>query len=194
MDSAKERRHFTGQEKLAILQRHLVEKVPVSDLCEEHGLHPTVFYRWQKDLFEHAAAGFDSSNGRGRTGSAKRAEDAASSPNGIASWTRDASGGGPRDGQRAQRRWPDEGGAPRPLLAERRASRTTDALGGGYRSALKQPERRPRGQDRKAGDGFVPRTSVSDPFRDWHPSEESAGRSPASWKKEYPGRRSPGSS
>jgi transposase-like protein len=70
-----QRRHFTGAEKVAILRRHLVEKVPVSDLCEEHGLHPTVFYRWQKDLFENGAAGFDSP--RNRNGSAKRGEDAA---------------------------------------------------------------------------------------------------------------------
>lgn len=54
-----QRRHFTGQEKVAILRRHLVEKVPVSDLCEEHGLHPTVFYRWQKDFFEQGAVVFD---------------------------------------------------------------------------------------------------------------------------------------
>jgi transposase-like protein len=59
MSDTKERRHFTGQEKVAILRRHLVEKVPVSDLCEEHGLHPTVFYRWQKDFFEHGAVVFD---------------------------------------------------------------------------------------------------------------------------------------
>ena len=25
---------------MAILRRHLLEKVPISDLCEEHGLHP----------------------------------------------------------------------------------------------------------------------------------------------------------
>jgi transposase-like protein len=67
-----QRWHFTGQEKVAILRRHLVEKVPVSDLCEEHGLHPTLFYRWQKDLFENGAACFDSP--RNRNG---RSEDAA---------------------------------------------------------------------------------------------------------------------
>ena len=44
----KERKHYTGEEKVAILRRHLLDKVPVSDLCEEHGLQPTVFYRWQK--------------------------------------------------------------------------------------------------------------------------------------------------
>src|SRR3972149_5026204 len=68
-------RHFAGQEKVAILRRHLVEKVPVSDLCEEHGIHPTLFYRWQKDWFEQGAVVFDAP--RGRNGSAKRSEDAA---------------------------------------------------------------------------------------------------------------------
>jgi hypothetical protein len=46
----KERKHFTPEEKVAILTRHLLEKVPVSELCEELGLRPTVFYRWQKEL------------------------------------------------------------------------------------------------------------------------------------------------
>jgi transposase-like protein len=36
----------------------LLDKVPVSDLCEEHGLQPTVFYRWQKEFFEKGAAAF----------------------------------------------------------------------------------------------------------------------------------------
>ena len=40
----KERRHHTGEEKVAILRRHLLNKVPVSDLCDELGLQPTVFY------------------------------------------------------------------------------------------------------------------------------------------------------
>jgi len=31
---------------------------PVSDLCEELGLQPTVFYRWQKEFFENGAAAF----------------------------------------------------------------------------------------------------------------------------------------
>jgi len=42
------------------LRRHLLDKVPVSDLCEELGLWPTVFYRWQKELFENGAAAFQS--------------------------------------------------------------------------------------------------------------------------------------
>src|ERR1700675_3323159 len=60
----KERKHYTAEEKVAILRRHLLDKVPVSDLCEELGLKPTVFYRWQKEFFENGAAAFQQ---RGRT-------------------------------------------------------------------------------------------------------------------------------
>jgi transposase len=41
----KELRHFTAQQKVAILRRHLVDKVPVSEVCEENGLQPSVLYR-----------------------------------------------------------------------------------------------------------------------------------------------------
>jgi transposase len=51
----KERKHYTAEEKVAILRRHLLDKVPVSDLYEELGLQPTVFYRWQKEFFENGA-------------------------------------------------------------------------------------------------------------------------------------------
>jgi transposase-like protein len=43
---------------VAVLRRHLLDKVPVSDLCEELALQPTVFYRWQKEFFENGAAAF----------------------------------------------------------------------------------------------------------------------------------------
>ena len=55
---SRKRKHYSPQEKVAILKRHLVERVPVSDLCDEHGLHPTVFYRWQKEFFEKGAMAF----------------------------------------------------------------------------------------------------------------------------------------
>lgn len=44
---------------MAILRRHLLEKVAVSDLCDELDLAPTVFYRWQKEFFENGAAAFE---------------------------------------------------------------------------------------------------------------------------------------
>ena len=53
------RRRFTGQQKVAILREHLVEKAPVSQVCDKHGLNPTAFYRWQKEFFENGAAAFE---------------------------------------------------------------------------------------------------------------------------------------
>ena len=52
------RRKFMGEDKMAILRRHLIEKVPVSDVCQQAGIKPTLFYRWQKELFEGGAAAF----------------------------------------------------------------------------------------------------------------------------------------
>ena len=54
----KQRKHYTAEEKVAILRRHLVEQVPVSELCDKQRLQPTVFYRWQKEFFENGAAAF----------------------------------------------------------------------------------------------------------------------------------------
>ena len=59
------RRHFTAQEKVAILRRHLLEKTPISDLCDQLGLNPTLFYRWQKEFFENGTAAFEN-HGRRR--------------------------------------------------------------------------------------------------------------------------------
>jgi len=53
------RRHFSPEQKMAILRRHLLEHVPVSDLCDEYDLQPTVFYAWQKQLFEDGAVVFE---------------------------------------------------------------------------------------------------------------------------------------
>jgi transposase len=54
----KERKNYTAEEKVAILKRHLVDKEPISKLCDELALQPTVFYRWQKEFFENGAAAF----------------------------------------------------------------------------------------------------------------------------------------
>lgn len=53
-----ERKQYTPEEKVEILKRHLVEKQPVSDLCDEYHLHPTVFYRWLKQFFDNGVAAF----------------------------------------------------------------------------------------------------------------------------------------
>ena len=55
----RERRNFSGAEKMAVLREHLIEKVPISEVCEKHGVQPTLFYTWQKKLFEEGAAVFE---------------------------------------------------------------------------------------------------------------------------------------
>ena len=52
------RKHHAPEEKVAILRRHLLEKEPISKLCDQVGLQPTVFYRWQKEFFENGSAAF----------------------------------------------------------------------------------------------------------------------------------------
>lgn len=49
----KARRQFTTDQKVAILRRHLVDKVAISDLCAEYELQPSVFYYWQSQAFEN---------------------------------------------------------------------------------------------------------------------------------------------
>jgi len=60
----KQRKHFAAAEQVRLLRRRLVEKVPVSQVCEEAGIQPTQFYRWQQIFFENGTAAFERPNGR----------------------------------------------------------------------------------------------------------------------------------
>lgn len=71
----KKRKNYTAQEKVFILKRHLVDRVPASDLCDEYNLQPTVFYRWQKEFFENGAAAFEKDNSRQKKAELKRIEE-----------------------------------------------------------------------------------------------------------------------
>ena len=64
------RRTFTSQEKAAVVKRYLVDRIPVSDLCDELRLQPTQIYQWQKQLFENAHAAF------AKTGRVSKQDDA----------------------------------------------------------------------------------------------------------------------
>ena len=55
----RQRRHFTPEQKVALLRLHLLEKKPISDICEEHHLSVNLFYLWQKQLFENGTAACD---------------------------------------------------------------------------------------------------------------------------------------
>ena len=56
----RKRKFYSPEQKVQIIKEHLVEKAPLSDLCDRHGLHPTVFYRWQKSFFENGAKALES--------------------------------------------------------------------------------------------------------------------------------------
>lgn len=71
-----ERRHHSGEDKVKILRLHLLEGKPVSDLCEEHKINPSLFYQWQRTFFENGARAFEGSgNGRSETRRVKRVQD-----------------------------------------------------------------------------------------------------------------------
>ena len=52
------RKHYSPEEKVKIIRLHLIEKEPISDICERYRLNPTIFYRWQKEFFENGSAAF----------------------------------------------------------------------------------------------------------------------------------------
>lgn len=52
------RKRLSPEQKVSIVRRHLLENVPVSDLCDEFGVHATQVYQWQKQLFENAEGAF----------------------------------------------------------------------------------------------------------------------------------------
>jgi transposase-like protein len=67
------RKHLTPEQKVAIIRRHLLEKVPVSDLCDEYGIHATQYYAWQKQFFENGSVAFERKTNKAN---ARRQQDA----------------------------------------------------------------------------------------------------------------------
>jgi len=68
------RKKYSAQEKVRLLRRHLIEKEPVSDICDHYGLNPNVFYRWQKVFFENGAAAFNQAGNGRKDSHAKKLE------------------------------------------------------------------------------------------------------------------------
>ena len=64
----RQRRHFAPEQKVALLRLHLLEKKPVSDICQEHRLSVNLFYLWQKQFFENGTAAFDHAGKRRKAG------------------------------------------------------------------------------------------------------------------------------
>ena len=73
-EKSSRRRRFTTEQKVSILRRHLVDKVAVSDLCDEYRIQPSLFYLWQRQALENLAAAVEA--GGGRRGRESRQADA----------------------------------------------------------------------------------------------------------------------
>ena len=70
----KERKKYSAEEKVKQVRRHLIEKVPVSTICQETGITPVMFYRWQDQLFQNGAAAFENKTPQPPTGEHVRIE------------------------------------------------------------------------------------------------------------------------
>jgi len=52
--SNKKKQFYSPELKLELLKAHLVDKKNVTDLCQSHGIKPSLFYLWQQELFKDA--------------------------------------------------------------------------------------------------------------------------------------------
>jgi transposase len=64
----RQRRHFSPEQKVALLRLHLLEHKPVSDICQENNLSVNLFYLWQRQFFENGTAAFDNTGKRRKSG------------------------------------------------------------------------------------------------------------------------------
>lgn len=45
------RKQYSSRDKIELLRLHLVDHLSVPEICKQQNIHPTVFYRWQRQLF-----------------------------------------------------------------------------------------------------------------------------------------------
>jgi len=62
--SKRKRRRFSGEEKIKILKKHLLEGEDISSACRAEDISPTQFYQWQKALFEGGGRGVQLEGGK----------------------------------------------------------------------------------------------------------------------------------
>lgn len=61
------RRRYSATEKMAALRKHFIEKEPVSNICDELGIKPSLFYDWQRVLFSSSEQVFNRQAENGMT-------------------------------------------------------------------------------------------------------------------------------
>jgi len=58
MEQAHVRKKYLPEKRVEIMKQHLLEKKTLSDVCDTNGIHPTMYYRWLKELLSNAAYAF----------------------------------------------------------------------------------------------------------------------------------------
>ena len=74
-EEKRSRRQFSSEEKARAVTRHVLGGETVSAICDDLGVAPNLFYRWQKELFDHGAAAFEvKRRGPGASGKTRKME------------------------------------------------------------------------------------------------------------------------
>ena len=68
MSDKNRRKSYSPEQKAVILRRHITDKVPVSDLCDEYGVQPSVVYGWLRNAMENLELALQAGGQRQRNG------------------------------------------------------------------------------------------------------------------------------
>jgi transposase-like protein len=55
-------KEVSAKQKVAIVKEHLVNRVPLQELCRRYGIQPDQYNQWQAQLFDRGSAAFDDHN------------------------------------------------------------------------------------------------------------------------------------
>lgn len=58
MSEKSSRKRVSAQEKVSAVRKHLIEKVPVSEIVDSLGVHPNTYYEWQTQFFSNGEQAF----------------------------------------------------------------------------------------------------------------------------------------
>ena len=58
MEQADGRKRYLPEKRAEIMKQHLLEKKTLSEVCDANGIHPTMYYRWLKELLSNAVYAF----------------------------------------------------------------------------------------------------------------------------------------
>ena len=66
MSHTRTRRHFSAEQKAAVVRRHLGGKEPISKLAEELGVQPSLIHNWVNQVLAQAEKVFEKTPENGR--------------------------------------------------------------------------------------------------------------------------------